>query len=199
MQSVQSQAPATLEAYFQAIFASLLCSAFLIALPTLFSACIQPARCKQWFHLPRLSWRNIGVSMGLFLLLYGSTYLLYIVLNPSNLQENIAFISLLPQASWTTRLLLGCFMCLLVPLAEECLYRGVLLQHFSPMVGLIMSTLFFGLAHGINGYLYPILLMGWGLGMVALTTRSIWPTFLLHGAFNGYNFLMALATMGNGA
>jgi membrane protease YdiL (CAAX protease family) len=180
---------------FQLVITSLLVSTTLILLPVFLKGCTSPESLRAWFQLPQITLRRCIIGVALFILLYSSTYILYIILNPTQLQSNVTFIRLLPKASIGSIFIIGFFMCIVVPLAEELLYRGVILRGFPPMIGLFLSTLFFALAHGINGYLYPILLMGWGFGLTALTTRSILPTFFLHATFNIVNFVTALCTL----
>lgn len=172
-----------------AILSGLIFSTIILSIPLLFKIISTPPILKAWFHLPKITLRRCIVGIGLFLLLYFSTYLIYIVLNPANVQTNLSFILLLPEAPIGLVILIGLFICVIFPLAEELLYRGLILRAFPPMLGLVISTLLFAFAHGINGYLFPILLIGWGLGLLALNTRSILPSFLCHVAFNALNFI----------
>jgi len=75
---------------------------------------------------------------------------------------------------------------LLGPLAEELLYRGVLinaLRPFGKFAALAVSSVLFGMGHGPVLFLTTAL-VGWVLGWVAWEHRSIWPAFGLHVAFN---------------
>lgn len=82
------------------------------------------------------------------------------------------------------------FLCLLTPLIEECLFRGVLLHAAPPAVGLPLSALAFALAHGLNAHAPALLLFGLALGYLTLRTRSLRPALLLHAAFNLVNLLL---------
>jgi membrane protease YdiL (CAAX protease family) len=78
--------------------------------------------------------------------------------------------------------------CILAPLLEEMLFRGIILRSFlnqySRTRALLYSSLLFGLAH-LNVYQ---LVIGFTLGMIAgwlyERTRSLWPSILLHASYN---------------
>lgn len=188
MNTAASGSPSTTLS-FSTVLTGLCVSTLFISFPILAHFTSAPNTLKEWFHMPKLTLQRCVIGVMLFLTLYVSTYLIYIVLNPSNIQDNLSFIALLPNASIGLIFFVGLFICILFPLAEELLYRGIILRSFPPMIGLITSTLLFALAHGINSYLFPILLIGWGLGLLALNTRSILPSFIFHATFNTTNFI----------
>lgn len=77
---------------------------------------------------------------------------------------------------------------LAAPLAEEILYRGVilrhLLQHHTPRTAIVISAALFAAMHG-----YPVKLVNIFLGAVLLgwlytQTKSIWPGVVCHMAVN---------------
>jgi membrane protease YdiL (CAAX protease family) len=78
--------------------------------------------------------------------------------------------------------------CIVAPLLEEMLFRGIILRSFlnqySRTRALLYSSLLFGLAH-LNVYQ---LVIGFTLGMIAgwlyERTRSLWPCILLHASYN---------------
>jgi membrane protease YdiL (CAAX protease family) len=75
---------------------------------------------------------------------------------------------------------------LVVPLAEELLYRGVLItatQSYGRWPAITVSALLFGLGHG-PALAISTFVVGWVLAWLAWEYRSIWPGFLLHAAFN---------------
>lgn len=79
-------------------------------------------------------------------------------------------------------------VCLVAPVLEEMLFRGVILRSFlyqySRWTAILTSALLFGLAH-LNVYQFAAgLLMGTVLGWLYERTRSLWPSILLHGAYN---------------
>jgi membrane protease YdiL (CAAX protease family) len=79
-------------------------------------------------------------------------------------------------------------VCVMAPLLEEMLFRGVMLRSFlrryPPTVAITHSAAIFGLAH-LNIYQFVnALVIGWCLGWLYERTRSIWPGVLLHAAIN---------------
>ncbi len=94
----------------------------------------------------------------------------------------------------------------IVPLAEESLFRGILLtmmlwgfsklypERTAKILTLVISTLVFASAHLNNLGHYPTgfilfqvgfsVIVGLGFGFSMLKTRSIYPAFLLHALFN---------------
>jgi membrane protease YdiL (CAAX protease family) len=82
------------------------------------------------------------------------------------------------------------FTCVAAPLLEEMLFRGVILRSFlhqySRKQAIVWSALIFGLAH-LNAYqCVTAFILGLVLGWLYERTRSLWPSILLHAAFNGY-------------
>lgn len=181
--------PPTPTTLLTAVLSGLIFSTVILALPIILKLLTTPNLFRTWFSLPKFTLKKSFIGLGIFLILYLFTYLIYCVLDPADVQNNLSFILLLPEAPKGLIFAIGLFICVLFPLAEELLYRGIILRSFPPCVGLLASTLLFALAHGINGYLYPILFIGWGFGLLALRTRSILPTFLCHAAFNTLNFI----------
>ena len=56
----------------------------------------------------------------------------------------------------------------------------------------VMSSLFFGMAHYVQGWLAVGMtaILGLCLGAITLAHRSIWPAVIAHGAFNALTFLL---------
>lgn len=78
--------------------------------------------------------------------------------------------------------------CLIGPLAEEVIFRGaierrLLEKHWNPWFAIVISALFFAVAHGNFAQGATAAIMGCFIGWVYYRTRSIWPCFLIH-AFN---------------
>ncbi|PKI16075.1 CPBP family intramembrane glutamic endopeptidase [Colwellia sp. 12G3] len=73
---------------------------------------------------------------------------------------------------------------------EEAFFRGFIQQNLTrlinPLIGLILTSLLFGLAHFSGGFNYVIVatLAGFLYGMVYLNTGKIWHAILLHFFFN---------------
>lgn len=91
--------------------------------------------------------------------------------------------SMLAMPLWLSFLLL----CIAAPLAEEWMFRGLLLRRLRPYgdrFAIVASALLFALFHGnLNQYLYAFA-VGCIFAYVALNTRCLWQTMLLHCLVN---------------
>lgn len=87
----------------------------------------------------------------------------------------------------------------LVPLLEEVMFRGFLLEfvagHFGKTAGVLVSSAAFALAHGTVAAL-PIFGLAIILSLVKLRTRSLGACWFVHGLHNGgTTFLLWLSTL----
>ena len=77
---------------------------------------------------------------------------------------------------------------ILAPLAEEVVFRGlvlgVLLRHLPVPVAILLSGVLFSAAHGSPWLLLPIAFLGVLLGVVTWITRSLSAAWLGHALFN---------------
>jgi membrane protease YdiL (CAAX protease family) len=78
---------------------------------------------------------------------------------------------------------------LVAPLLEEFLFRGwiqrSLERRMLPWRAILITAVAFGVAHG-DAFGLPLrVIFGVASGYAAYTTRSIWPSVVLHGAYNG--------------
>jgi hypothetical protein len=83
----------------------------------------------------------------------------------------------------------------LVPLAEELLFRGVgygALRRYGVAVATVASSLLFGIAHGINVVLPAAIVLGIVTAVLYERSRSIWPGVLAHVLNNTLVFTAAL-------
>jgi len=95
----------------------------------------------------------------------------------------------------TLQLLLGAV--LVAPVAEELLFRGVLLSGLCRAWGLVwpsilLSAAAFGFVHGQPQDVLPLVLMGVVLGFVRVWTGRLWPCVLAHMLFNTRTVTLAL-------
>ncbi len=74
--------------------------------------------------------------------------------------------------------------CILAPLAEELLFRGVILNRLlakkGPWISIIVSAIIFGIAHGNLEQFVGAGMLGVALGYVYVKTRSLLPCILGH-------------------
>jgi membrane protease YdiL (CAAX protease family) len=97
-------------------------------------------------------------------------------------------------------------VCILAPVLEEMLFRGVILRSFlrlySRWVAILASSAIFGLAH-LNIYQFMVaLLIGSIAGWLYERTRSLWPCILLHAAYNcvvAYEYFSVRGAQSGGA
>ena len=107
----------------------------------------------------------------------GSNPLLEIVLNNNNyLSFFLLFIT-------TT---------LLAPLFEEIIFRGILLptlsRDFGIILGIIVSSFIFALAHLSLGEMPPLFVLGIGLGITRIASGSLLSSVIMHSLWNGLTF-----------
>ncbi|WP_400161776.1 CPBP family intramembrane glutamic endopeptidase [Brevibacillus sp. TJ4] len=77
---------------------------------------------------------------------------------------------------------------LLVPFAEELLFRGVvqtyLVKRLGVIAGILLSSLWFALLHMDVAFFAPLLVIGIGLGWIRHHFQSIWGAVVLHAVNN---------------
>ena len=74
-------------------------------------------------------------------------------------------------------------ICIAAPVAEEMLFRGVILHALRPYgngFAILISALFFGLIHGNFSQAPGAFVIGIALGIVTLRTRSLLPAIFIH-------------------
>jgi hypothetical protein len=86
-------------------------------------------------------------------------------------------------------------VCVMAPLLEEMLFRGIVLrgflQRYSRWQAIVMSALLFGAAH-MNIYQFVVgFVMGVVLAWLYERTRSLIPCIALHAAYNTTTLLLA--------
>ena len=87
------------------------------------------------------------------------------------------------------------YVCLLGPVLEETLFRGLILQSLRPWgdkLAIIVSGVLFGLMHMNLLQGIPAALLGMFFAFVAVKTGSIVPTVLLHILYNSTTMILAL-------
>ncbi|MBQ9693422.1 MAG: CPBP family intramembrane metalloprotease [Kiritimatiellae bacterium] len=142
---------------------------------------------RQWFARPPCSVSGILYA---FLLMTTCSYILLIVIEPSESQSIVAIFQLL--SGWQI-IIFSLFVCIIVPIIEELLFRGVLMMHLPKTFAIIISAILFGLAHGINAYVLPLLFTGWMLALIRYRSESLIPSICCHALFNTLSLFFALA------
>ena len=79
-------------------------------------------------------------------------------------------------------------ICVLAPVVEEMLFRGIFLRSFlhryGPWTAILLSSLLFGLVHFDPGHVVLATLLGIALGWLYYATRSLWPSVIAHAFQN---------------
>lgn len=76
------------------------------------------------------------------------------------------------------------------PLGEELLFRGVVanaLNRYGAWAGIGLSSVIFGLAHGVSIILPVAIMVGALSAILFRQTGSVWPSVVLHAVYNGAN------------
>jgi membrane protease YdiL (CAAX protease family) len=84
-----------------------------------------------------------------------------------------------------------------VPVIEELIYRGLgfrLLVQFGDTAAIAVTALAFALAHGIVDGIPVFFVIGSALAFVRSRTKSIYPSVLMHGLFNGLQVVLGAAS-----
>ncbi|MDQ2068701.1 CPBP family intramembrane glutamic endopeptidase [Natronospira bacteriovora] len=78
---------------------------------------------------------------------------------------------------------------ILAPLAEELLFRGLILRgmlaRFPPWAAILISTALFAMLHGHPVHATITAVLGLACALLVIHGRSIWPAIALHCAYNG--------------
>jgi membrane protease YdiL (CAAX protease family) len=98
----------------------------------------------------------------------------------------------------TADLILAAYVCLIGPVLEETLFRGMILQSLRPWgdwFAIVASSVLFGMFHLNLVQAIPAALMGLVLGFAAVEAESVLPAVLLHI----FNNSLSMAVMAAGA
>lgn len=143
------------------------------------------------FTLPRHGWFfALAITVGLVAPLLGG-WLTQLLAHGHPVTQNIEQLGMSTPAGW--RIALAVLATTLGPLAEELLFRGVLLsallRRFRVGWSMAISALVFALAHlpGLQFAWYALpdlMLLALALAALRLASRSLWPAVLAHGVNN---------------
>ncbi|PQJ49081.1 hypothetical protein BTO01_26715 [Vibrio jasicida] len=79
-------------------------------------------------------------------------------------------------------------ICVIAPLIEELLFRGIILRgflkHYSDNTSILLSSMLFALAHLTLTQLPVAYVLGALLGWLYVKTKSLWASILAHGIYN---------------
>jgi membrane protease YdiL (CAAX protease family) len=97
------------------------------------------------------------------------------------------------------------FTLLVMPFAEEVVYRGLLLpalaRNMRPWIANLCQALLFGAAHFMHApsqwpLLFPLAAVGWCAGWLYHRTGSLVPAVVLHAGYNGLQLAILFGWLG---
>ncbi len=140
-----------------------------------------------------VQWRRLAVLVGLLLLFSFGACLVSLTIEswvmPQAIESTLQATSVgaLPSSLWVARLIDVVVLLLVVPVVEELLFRGLLLQRWALRWGvrpaLLGSSLLFGCLHR-NVNVIGLTMFGLVMGLLYLKTRSLWVPIVCHGINN---------------
>ncbi len=102
--------------------------------------------------------------------------------------------------TWTGMVVMLVVAGAIVPLAEEIFFRGVLYtwlrNRWGPAIGVIASSLIFGLFHMNLYWIAFAAVLGVVLALLYELSNSIWPAVGLHAVYNSIGVIWLYATIG---
>jgi uncharacterized protein len=146
--------------------------------------------------LRSVSWRWILIGSGSGLLGWVanvgivSAYI-WLTGDTSNPQEPLTNAAQESTLEFTLLLVLGAVV---LPLAEELLFRGILytwLRRWGVAVAVGVSAVVFGLAHGVSVVLPAAIMLGILTALIYEKSGSVWPAVMVHVANNAIVFAVA--------
>ena len=186
--SVQATAPADWSALAtRVVFTQL----GLIAAPAVLSAWLltrRPGRSLLWHAAPRgsgLAAVALAVALHPWVLVLGTGIRRVYPLGEETLRALEPLVAAISQAPlWQVLLVVA-----LVPaVCEELAFRGLILTGLrrlgSDTAAILISSLFFGLTHGMLQQSLAATLVGMLIGLIAVQTGSLWPCILFHATHN---------------
>lgn len=134
-------------------------------------------------------WSRLAVAGGLLCVpLVGAVnYVIQSVLGEP--LENPQLQALAPEGfSWISLIAMLVLVGMVVPFAEEVVFRGLLFgwlrKHLRFTYAALWSALLFSVLHGVALLIPALFIMGLVLATVRERSGSLWPCILLHGVFN---------------
>lgn len=138
--------------------------------------------------------KYFGRSLGMFPALYSLgiitnllTMLVSKLFKEPDMNESFNTVNDLSAPNMTCAVILFVQLAIIAPLVEELWFRGIVLESMRPYgngVAIFISGLLFGLTHANFAQFFYATVIGICLGYVAVSTKSIIPTTVLHAMFN---------------
>jgi len=143
----------------------------------------KPQQSKNIFLLAPLAVMGVGAIGGFITQIY--LYLFEKAEIPINMPD-FSF----PENDLLGSILMVVYVCILAPLTEEIIFRGIILkttQKHGDLYAIILSSIMFSLFHGnLQQFIFPFF-MGLLLGFITVKTRSIIPAIVCHAFSNSFS------------
>ncbi len=150
---------------------------------------------------------GITIALGLLGITLLYFYLVEEVLSSfSFVQESVEEYKKWVQAdplSLLEKIMYAVTLTVLVPIAEELIFRGIILQEFlstmKPVVAVILASVFFGIIHMQPIQVIYAFFCGAVISAVYVLSRSIFLSILLHGIYNFFGSVVPTMLPANGS
>ncbi len=150
------------------------------------------------------SWITISVALTVIAAVVGGVAAALVqILMGGNPASNPQAQAIAPAGfSWPAAIAMTLLGGVLVPIAEEIFFRGVLHQWASTkwgaVVGSVVSALIFGLSHGLPAIIAFAFVMGLAIAFAYEKTKSLWPGILIHVINNSLKIALLYGVLANG-
>ena len=141
-------------------------------------------------------------AMGMFPAFYGlaifvnlMTMLISLLFKDTDLNDSFNTVNELQADSVASALILLFQLVIIAPIFEEFWYRGIVMEKLKPYgngFAIFVSALLFGLTHANLQQFFYATTLGICLGYIAVSTKSIVVTTIMHAMFNSISGIMLL-------
>ena len=141
-------------------------------------------------------------AMGMFPAFYGLaifvnvlTLLVSLLFKDTTLNESFNTVNEIQPESFSSAIVLFIQLAVIAPLFEEFWYRGIVMESLKPYgngFAIFVSAFLFGLTHGNLQQFFYATTLGVCLGYIAISTKSIVVTTVMHAMFNSISGIMLL-------
>ncbi|MGN0649205.1 MAG: lysostaphin resistance A-like protein [Oscillospiraceae bacterium] len=184
------------------IIETLISFAFLYVIPIV-SACLilkmpSGGMCGRIYSKPKY----FAEAMGMLPAFYGAailtnmlTLLISQLFVDTELEKSFNTVNELAAEDTLSAVILFVQLVVIAPLFEEFWFRGIVMESLRPYgngFAIFVSALLFGMTHANFQQFFYATVLGIGLGYIAVSTRSIIPTMIMHAIFNGISGIMLL-------
>ena len=154
--------------------------------------------CNKIYKKPQY----FGSAMAMFPAFYGLaiftnliTMLVTSFFKKTDLNESFNTVNELAPDGIVSAIVLFVQLAVIAPLFEEFWFRGIVMESLRPYgngFAIFVSALLFGLTHANFGQLFYTTVIGICLGYIAISTKSIVPTTIMHAILNSISGIMLI-------